>query len=540
MEIQTKNTFPFFSISLSRGPEKSTQLDRDDFRPFYTHTYNGEKNLGEMGEAKNYRLDFQMLRVRSWQAWIESEVAQTIIGRFIIWKIGSGLKFQSEPMIDILQAEGITIDRQALSKAVESRWELYRESTDCDYSGMETLDDLASIAEKNSMIGGDVLVVMRYENNNPTIQLIDGAHIQSPFMDSAVFPQTLPNGNRVIDGIEVDARKKHIAYWVRTGIGMEYERIPVFGKETGIKMAFLVYGLKYRIDTMRGVPLLSVVLETVKKMERYKEATVGGAEERAKVAYQVVHGKTSTGENPLDKRLAMASGFGTEKDQLPNDAAGKAVAREVAVTTNKQAFNMPVDSELKILNAPTGELNYKDFYSTNRDALCSTVNIPPNVAMSQYHDSFSASRAALKDWEHTLNVGRKKFAKSFYQPIFNFFFYIQVLQNKISAPGYLAAMLSGNNYVINAYQRSRWIGAQVPHIDPLKEVKAEREKLGSAGLALPLTTVEAAIESLTGADSTEVMEQFRDELAESIEFKIVAPVAVGNSDKPKESGSAED
>lgn len=524
MEIQTKSSFPYFRIVRSQVPVKSAGRNFDDFRLFYTDVYNGEKNLGEMGPAKSYKLDFQMLRVRSWQAWVDSDVAQTVIGRYAIWTVGTGLKLQCQPMADVLESGGIKIDRQKFSKVVESLFSIYRESAECDYSGQQTLDDLADTAFINKIVGGDVLVVMRLEGDSPTVQLIDGAHVKSPFSDSSSFPYVMPNGNRIIDGIEVDDRKKHVAYWVRKGVGLDYERIPAYGKETGLKMAWMIYGLRYRIDTMRGVPLLTAVLETVKKLERYKEATVGGAEERAKVAFQVVHGKTSTGESPLDKRMALAFDTNNAQSQIPIDAAGKAIAREVAVTTNKQAFNMPVDSELKILNAPTGELNYKDFYATNTDAICSTVNIPPNVAMSKYDSNFSASRAALKDWENTLNVGRKKFSKDFYQPIFDLWFYVQVLQNKIAAPGFIAAMLSGNKYVIGAYLRARWVGAQVPHIDPLKEVKAERAKLGAAGLSIPLTTAEAAVESLNGTDFAEVMEQFRDELADSITYKIVAPV----------------
>ena len=99
-----------------------------------------------------------------------------------------------------------------------------------------------------------------------------------------------------------------------------------------------------------------------------------------------------------------------------------------------------------------------------------------------------------------------------------------ILQGKVSAPGYINAKLTGNQFVIEAYRKSRFIGANVPHIDPLKEANAERVKLGDAAGAIPLTTVQQATENLNNGDSDANMEQFETELADSIKRKIVAPV----------------
>jgi capsid protein len=134
-----------------------------------------------------------------------------------------------------------------------------------------------------------------------------------------------------------------------------------------------------------------------------------------------------------------------------------------------------------------------------------------NVAMSHYTDSFSASRAATKDWEHTIHVERTIFWRRFYQPIWILFLHLEVLKNKIEAPGYMQAFQEGNTTVLNAYRKARFTGPLFPHIDPLKEVKAEREKLGTRGAHIPLTTVEAATEVLNGGDSDNNMSQFAEE-----------------------------
>jgi hypothetical protein len=84
------------------------------YRTIGSISYNGEKNYGEIGPIKNYFPDYSALRARSWQLYLESELAQTILNNHIIWVIGSGLKLQAEPVKDILKSEGITLDANSV------------------------------------------------------------------------------------------------------------------------------------------------------------------------------------------------------------------------------------------------------------------------------------------------------------------------------------------------------------------------------------------------------------------------------------------
>ncbi|MFN8317151.1 MAG: phage portal protein [Chitinophagales bacterium] len=484
------------------------------YSPIFSYSYNGEKNLGEMGPIKDYKMDYPALRVRSWQSFVESEITQTVIKRYITWVIGKGLKLQAEPVQKVLEMEGISLDSNTFCESVEARFSVYRKSKRSHYSGMKNLDGVAADAFKNAIVGGDVLVVLRFENNTVNIQLIDGHHIQTPVGEA--FPKNL-NGNRIIDGVEIDPTGKHVRYYVKTDI-FKYSVVEAYGKKSGLQMAYLVYGLEYRLNNVRGIPLNACVLESLKKMERYKEATVGSAEERQKIAFSIEHDNTSTGENPFVKNLSKALNVDGNAD-LPKDLNGKALADHVAVTTNKQAINMPVGAGLKMLESKN-ELYFKDFYTVNIELVCASLGIPPEVAMSKYDSNFSASRAALKDWEHTLNVQRESFAFQFYYPIWIAFLETEIFKNKINAPGYAAAKASDDHMILDAYRMARFVGAPVPHIDPLKEVQAERAKLGTTGLHLPLTTLEAATESLNGGESDANMEQYSTELDYASKLKL--------------------
>jgi capsid protein len=504
------------------------------FTPVFSFSYNGEKNMGEIGPVKQYYMDYEALRLRSWQSYIESPIAQTVIKKYVLWVIGAGLRLKCEPNKTVLKSEGIDLQKtEDFNEITEARFTVFSNSKNSDYARMESLDEAAGTAYKNAILGGDVLVVQRYDKKTGvSVQLIDGSHVQSPEMGSEWFPTELPNGNCIRNGIEITPSGEHVNYFVRNR-DLTFTTFPAKGKNSGLSMAFMVYGLRYRLDNVRGIPLLSVVLELLAKLDRYDEAAVGSAEERAKIVYKIVHKEFSTGENPLTKNLTKAYDIDANTGALPVDELGKQLANDIAVSTNKQTFNMPRGADMGALES-TNELYFKDFFTVHIDLICAAIGMPPNVAMSQYNDSFSASRAATKDWEHTLKVARANWGRQFYQNIYNFWLQTEILLNKIHAPGFLQAANERNHMVLEAYRTARFTGDMFPHIDPVKEVTAERMKLGPLGAHLPLTTVELSTENLGTGESDGNMNQFSEELkyAKTLDLEMPEVPAPGDGNKP--------
>ena len=477
-------------------------------------SFDGEKNLGGVGQMKDYTLDFNALRVRSWQSFLESELTQTIINKYTVWVVGNRLKLQSEPNQDALETESISFDMNELTTRLESRWSVYSNSNYSTHSGNCNLNRLSRTAFKNSKLGGDVLVILRVVNNIVNVQLIDGQCVQTPLVSQSQTVKGKKEGATIRNGVEIDKTGKHIAYWVNQG-NYNFKRVEAYGKKSGKKMAYLVIGSEYRIDNLRGMPLISTSLETLAKLDRYKEAMVAGAESRAKIAYSIEHGIQSTGENPFTQNAVIASDY-QENSNLPVTEDGYSLNTRVTSSVENTTINMPNDSKL-VMHESKQELAFSDFYTINVQHICAALGIPYEVAMSMFNSNYSASRAALKDWEHSLNVQRKDFSEQFLSPIYDLFFDIQIMTNKVNAPGYLI----GDDFIKEAYKQHRFIGMGVPHIDPLKEVKAEREKLGELGKNLPLTTLERAVETLNTGDSSQNIKKFSDELRKANELGLI-------------------
>lgn len=524
---------PDFQHTPPPPPQMEANWGGGYYRSVFSTSFDGEKNLGELGPIRNYFIDYAALRMRSWQLYLDSEVCQTVIRRFARWVIGGGLKLQAEPMEGVLESEQIKFDVQGFDRSTESRFKVYANSTRSDYAGMKNLHEQAYNAFINSKIGGDCLVVLRYVKGVVTTQLIDAAHLCNPMGMPTMAGYAMYNGNRVRDGVEINEHGEQVAFHVRTKL-FTTERIPAKVGKYGIIQAFLVNGLSYRLDDTRSLPLLCAVMESAAKLERYKEATLGSAEEIAKITLAIEHELGGKETHPFLDKVARTSGVGNNTG-IPRTIEGEELSNKVIATTNKQTVNLPAGAKLTTVEGK-GTIQFKDFYTVNIDIICACVGIPPNVAMMLYDGNFSASRAALKDWEHTLMVERKNFA-SFYQNVYNFWLYTEILSNKIQAPGYLEAIMTGNYMAVEAYQSARWVGANVPHIDPEKEVRAERLKLGDLGANIPLTTAEAATEALNGGDFKANLTQYAEELEETEEAGIEpsrdpAPVSVNNGDVP--------
>jgi len=459
--------------------------------------WGGSNNSYELPPSFDYEPDYLELRAQAWGQFLKTDLVQNAINKYILWTIGAGLKLQSDPLVDSNIKENFV-------KEVEKNFRLYTDLKESTFNQVQNLHAYGGEILKTALLSGDVLCINRVDKyNNTSIEAIDGCFISTPLNKIG--------DKNIIEGVEIDDKGRHVAYWVEKD-NLEHERIAAKGKRSGQVQAWLVYGLKYKLNGVRGMSLLSAVLETVDKIDRYKSASVGNAEENAKIPYTVEHDQFSTGENPLlqGTMVSMAKGSGTAPETQTQDA--DAIAMKIAATTEKQTFNMPIGAKLKRADYETDD-NFVNFAGFNIDVVYATIGIPPEVALDKFGGSYSGSRAALKSWEYKMLVDRKtRLRDQFYQNFYIYWLNIQILSGKIRNDDYLSALINNDVMQLAAWRNSRFIGVTVPHIDPEKEVRAERLKLGSQFDGTPLTTGEQACENLNSGDYETVQTKTKIEL----------------------------
>lgn len=509
----------FLQSFLYPAPEQHTYFpgEYNNMHPVRTTYFDGEKTPYELGDVLNVLPEYQSLRLRSHEADLKSDVVKIITNKFFKWIIGSGLKLECEPVIPVLSAERITSeDLTSFKDTVENRFNLWARSKRTDFAEQNNLHVQANNLLKTTFLGGDCVVILRVENGELNVQLVDGQQIQTPYFDTKHQEAAEKAGNTIKHGVEKDKRGRHVAYYIRVEkegklLG-DFERIAVYGKTTGRKMAWMVYFDKHRIDHDRGIGALTSILEKVEKLDRYTEASVGSAEERAKLLYAIKHTRDSTGENPMMAKMRKSMGGGTA--DVDSYSQGKTTADNITRSTSKQVYNLPIGAEMTSPNVGSVQIEYPEFWRAVFNSIAAAVDIPPEVALQMYNSNYSASRAAINGWQHLMNVSRQKFTDDFYKPIYEVWLELEVFKSKINAPGYLKALQQKNLFALEAYSNSRFTGSNMPHIDPKKEVDAIRKMLGTDLDHVPLINMEQAGEKLNSGSWNENYKKHQLELTQ--------------------------
>lgn len=531
------------SSSIPSAQPKSTVYQETDISygpsyPIINKKWDGEKSLGELGVVIRNIPDYERLRLRSYHAYATIDTVKIIASKFFYLTIGSGLKLQAEPNRTVLKSEGITNDDAVYTdfqKLTEMRFMVHANSKQCDYLQEKNLHELAMDAYQGSFLGGDMLAIARFNDNGPNVQLISGEFIQNPGIDTEYFTAAEKLKNVIREGIEIDKNGRHVAYYVRVTVNNDvdkFERIPAVGAKSGKRLAWLISGKKISPDHLRAVPAMSQSLEKINKLDRYVEATVTKAEQGANVVHTLIHKDFSTGEGIVERAVAQKRGDTVlpVSDQ-DTKALGDGLANKIIQTAGGMAYNLPVGSELKSFQS-TVETAFGDFHSSVFKSISAGSDIPPEVAMGEYNSNYSASRAAINTFGYTTIVNRQDFANKFYIPFYKLWLEWQILNKKITAPGYIENM--DNFMVTESYAQCRFTGKNMPHIDPLKEIKAVREMLGIDG-AEPLISREQAVEMLNAGQWDEnFMKYLEEEKIIPAEKKIIpSEEKVATEEKPK-------
>ncbi len=489
-------------LPVESEPKSVVYMGADEFTygpeyPVINKRWDGEKNLGELGIVTRTVPDYHRLRIRMYSAYATIDSIKIIASKFFYWTIGSGLKLQVEPNRKVLASEGINNETSVYAEfqsLTEARFQIYASSKNSDYAKEKNLHDLGLEAYQGMFLGGDMLCIVRYESYGPTMQVVSGEHVCDPPLEE--FEKAKGRGNKIKHGIEIDKKGGHVAYFVvndNEDLTQSFDRILAFGEKTKRRMAWMVSGKKISPDHVRSVPQMSQSLEKVNKLDRYTEATVTKAEQGANIVHTIEHQDFSTGEGVFEKKLNQVKGISVVGQDIDsNKILADGLANRIVQQTGGMSYNMPNGAKLNSFESKA-EPDYPAFKTAIFEEVSAGSDIPPEVAMQKYNSNYSASRAAINSFGYIVVINRNKFANDFYIPFYKLWLEFQILQDKINAPGFIENR--DNFMVTESYAQCRFTGKNMPHIDPLKEVKAIREMLGIDG-ADPLISREQAVEML--------------------------------------------
>jgi len=441
----------------------------------FNSLFDGEKFPGGFSSNLGYEfIDYWELRNKSVQLFTENLYASGLINRLVTNIINTGLSLEATPCADIL---GISDDQlNDWSEQVENLYRIWGNNKNLvDWKKQNTEGELQALAKKTAYISGDVLIVLRQSSITglPITELIDGRHIQDPVQGN--HKKAAENrGNKIIHGVEIDKNGRHVAFYVNTVEKTKVisKRIVSHGERSGRKVAWLLYGSKRLLDDIRGLPLLGLVAQSLKEIDRYRDSEQRAAVVNSMLAMFVKKDSSKPGTRPL-------SGGARRKD-TEEVTDGDGTTREFNV--NNWLPGMAID-ELQQGEEPISFDTKRPSAGFNifEDAIISAIawsnEIPPEVLKLAFTSNFSSSRQANSEFKLFLDKERSLFSSNYSKPRYENWLVSMVLTGRIKAAGFLEAWRDLRKWeTFGAWTDSDWSGAIKPHVDPLKETNAYIKK----------------------------------------------------------------
>lgn len=451
-------------LTLDSGPKTVAVSELGNYT---TAPFTGTKFPGGFGDTNIFaENDYWLLRRRSAQLFTQNLYARGLIRRFVTNEINIGLFPEARPVESVLgKAEDSLAE---WSEDVEDRFGLWAASEQvCDWRRERSFGALQRVARAEALVAGDVLVVQRIDRRTqmPSIQLISGDVVNTPPLPFKSRP-----GHTIMHGVERDATGRVFGYWVRQKTTGKFKRLPAWGERSGRRLAWLVFGTDRRLDGERGQPLLSIVMQSLKEIDTYRDSTQRKAVINSMVAMAVTKSADKMGTLPLQG--------GAVKKQSASVTDGDNTARQLNLSSMMPGMvidEMQMGEDVKFFGGQGTDTEFGKFESTILGAVAWANEMPPEILQLAFSSNYSASQAAINEFKIYLNKFWAEWGEAFCAPIYSAFLVSAVLQRKVQADSLIAAWADPERYEeLAAWVAADWYGSVKPSTDMHKATKGAK------------------------------------------------------------------
>lgn len=417
------------------------------------------------------------LRQRGRMLYMSSPVATSAINTNRTKVVGVGLTLKSSIDHETL---GLTAQQaKEWQKHTEREFALWaNDKASCDATGMNSFTSLQQLALISWLMSGDVFALFQRRDGtylrpySLRIHLIEADRIRTPSdMGAGLVPLTEgknpTNGNRIFDGVEVDASGMVTAYyvhntypWQRTVEPERYQRIEAYGERTGLPNILHIMNSE-RCDQYRGITYLAQVIEPLLQLNRYERSALTAAMIQCFFTAWIT---TEAGASDLPFNEVGAGDIAGIPTENPSGISSSPNELEMGEGT----INILQPGEKVTFGNPTMPVTgFDGFVKTFCELIGAGLGIPYDVLIKEYNSSYSSARAALLDAWEEFRMRRAWFVSDFCQPVYEMWLSEAVALGRVKAPGFFSDPL-----LRAAWCNARWIGPVQGSLDPLKEAKA--------------------------------------------------------------------
>ena len=444
-------------------------------------------------------MNLDTLRNRAADLFMNSPIGSAAIVTSTANVVSSGLK-----LFPRLKAKelGLTPEQGVeWCRKTKQEFEIWANNINCDYYRRNSFFELQRIAYTSYLMDGDCFCIFkrRYPvRDNPytlRLQLIEAARVSNPITTGRPLFGTSPygiemknvdNGNRIINGVEVDKNGQLQAIWVSNRIwnepfstdgDLEWQRVRIFGRETK-KRNILQICYDLRTEQYRGVPYLAPVIESIKQISRYADSELVSS--IIKSFFSIFFTQNING-NGYDLNQILPDADAETDEKLEQ------VMREYKLGAGT-ITSLPRGVDVKAIDRSNAQGVFDSFVTSFLKQIGAALNIPYEVLLKNFQSSYSASKAALLQAEDEFRLRRASFVEDFCRPIYEMWFEEAVALGRIKAEGFFDDPLKRALWL-----SADWLCETSKILDPVKELEGAQMRI-----ALGLSTRQKETAQLCG------------------------------------------
>lgn len=320
--------------------------------------------------------------------------------------------------------------RTANTRAVAT-WNAWANTTACDADGRHDFAGLQKLVMRTIVEAGEVLVrrrIRRPEDNLPIpLQL---QVLEPDYLDTLKHGITLPNGGRIVYGVEFDALGRRAAYWLfpehpgnSAFPAVQSQRVPASGLLHVFKAS--------RPGGARGASWFAPVLVRMKDLDEYEDATL------------------------MKQKIAACLAVITSDVDGGNPALGTADTStnpEVDSLEPGMVLNVPAGRTIEVVQPPNVR-EYSDYAKTSLRSIAAGLGVTYEDLTGDYTGlPFSAARMSrLRHWARLEDWRWRMLVPQFCDPVWGW------------------AMDAATIMGLRAAPAARWTAPPMPMIEPDKE-----------------------------------------------------------------------
>ncbi|HEY4534268.1 MAG TPA: phage portal protein [Fusobacterium sp.] len=411
------------------------------------------------GVKKDIYKNRKKLVERSRDLYMGAPIARGVLNTMNSNIIGSGLKLKSSVDYEVL---GISEDEaERMETLIEKEFNLWAKDK-IEQQGLLDFFQVQDLVFLTLLLNGEAFVKLNYFE---TIKNPYSLKLQIIEPDRIFTPNNKQNDKTIIEGVKIDSNGRIEGYYIAKehpldSMGqVESVYVSVFGKEKQRNILHILFS--ERPEQIRGIPILSPVIEALKQLDRYTEAELMAAVVSGLYAVFI----ESPSENLQGANIA-------DHEVIDDSNLVNVNSEETIELSPGMVVGLNPGEKANSTNPGRPNAQFDPFVTAILRQIGTALEVPYELLIKHFTASYSASRAALLEAWKMFRKRREWFSSNFTQIIYEEWLREAYLLGRIELEGY------GKDSLLNqAWSSAQWNGPSQGQIDPLKEAKASVLKI---------------------------------------------------------------